>query len=189
LTLILFVRGFAWGKIYTMPPERKIIRLAPNRYLGRGTYFVTCCTDGRRPIFRDSARASWIIQTLKTVSESTGFKVHAYCVMPDHLHVVVEGCSDDCDLGRFVKALKQLTAFHSKKESGETLWQRRFYDHILRPSDSLDAVAWYVWLNPVRAGLCTDAKTYPHSGSFTSDWGGKVQSKEDWVPPWKSETP
>jgi putative transposase len=152
-------------------------------------YFVTFCTDGRRPVFRDSARASWIVQTLRTVSEATGFQVHAFCVMPDHVHIVVEGSADQSDLGRFVKTFKQLTAFHYKKESGETLWQRRFYEHIVRPSDSLDAVIWYVWLNPVRAGLCVDAKSYPHSGSFTSDWGRKPQAEIGWVPPWKGDHP
>jgi len=186
-----FVRAwfFVRGNIYTMPSERKIIRLAPNRYLGRNIYFVTFCTDGRRPAFQPSDQAIWIIQTLKQVSDASGFQVHAYCVMPDHVHIVVEGASDMSDLGQFVKAFKQLTAFHYKKRSGQALWQRRFYEHILRPSDSLDAVIWYVWLNPVRAELCADPKSYPHSGSFTSDWGDKPQNKDGWMPPWKEDHP
>jgi len=168
-----------------MIPERKKIRLAVSRYLGRGIYFVTMCCEGRRPIFRDSLLASWIVEKLKVVSEANGFGVHAYCVMPDHIHVIVEGLRNGSDMERFVKAFKQGTGFEYKKKSGQHLWQRRYYDHILRATDSLDAVMWYVWLNPVRAGLCANAWNYPHSGSFTMDWSGEVQNAVGWVPPWK----
>jgi putative transposase len=184
LTLFVNLTFCTWSNIRTMQSERKIIRLVLNRYLGRNIYFVTFCTHGRRPVFGDSERASWIIQTLRTVSESSGFRVHSYCVMPDHVHAVIEGSAGDSDLGRFVKAFKQSTAFHYKKELGESLWQRRYYEHILRPSDSLDAIIWYVWMNPVRAGLCAEPKSYPHSGSFTSDWGSVPRSEIGWIPPW-----
>lgn len=106
--------------------------------------------------------------------------------MPDHFHLIVEGAQDESDLVHFAKTLKQLTAFRYKQETGERLWQRRYYDHILRGNDSLDQVLWYVWLNPVRAGLCTDARSYPYSGSFTLDWNEKPRSEAAWVPPWKA---
>jgi len=103
--------------------------------------------------------------------------------MPDHFHLIVEGARDESDLAHFAKTLKQLTAFRYKQQSGQRLWQSRYYDHILRASDSLDRVLWYVWLNPVRAGLCPDPHTYPYSGSFTLDWNNKMQADENWVPP------
>jgi putative transposase len=168
-----------------MLPERKNIRLPRTQYVGRNTYFLTLCCEDRRPIFRDASHASSIVQALETIAESKSFLVHAYCVMPDHVHLVVEGSRDDSDLERFAKTFKQVTAYQHKRESGERLWQTRFYDHILRGTDSLDAVAWYAWLNPVRVGLCSDARIYPYSGSLTVDWNGKAQSEKRWVPQWK----
>jgi putative transposase len=150
-----------------MLPERKSNRLARSRYLGRNIYFVTVCCDGRRRVFCDSLTASSIVRNLKTVSESNSFLVHGYCVMPDHVHAVVEGARDESDLNEFVRVFKQVTAFHYKKEHGEQLWQKGYYDHVLRASDSLDAVLWYVWLNPVRAGLCMDARSYPEPQTWT----------------------
>jgi putative transposase len=191
-----------------MLPERKTIRLDPSRYLGRNIYFLTFCCEGRARVFGNADRALWIVEMIRKeavdrieaqprkeaahlkvapTKENTKdeFLVHAYCAMPDHVHVVVEGASDGSDVGRFVKAFKQVTAFYYKQETGERLWQKKYYDHILRGSDSLDAVMWYVWLNPVRAGLCEDARSYAYSGSFTLDWNGKSLSVEKWVPPWK----
>jgi REP-associated tyrosine transposase len=168
-----------------MLPERKTIRLDHSKYLGRNIYFLTFCCEDRFRVFENADLATWIVQMLRKISEMEGFLAHAYCVMPDHVHVVVEGKCDESDVGRFVKAFKQVTAFHFKQETGERLWQKKYYDHILRGSDSLDAVMWYVWLNPVRAGLCEDARSYAYSGSFTLDWNGKSLSVEKWVPPWK----
>jgi putative transposase len=170
-----------------MLPERKTIRLDHSRYQGRRIYFLTFCCEERRRVFADTAQAVLMILALKRVSEAEGFRVHAYCVMMDHVHVVAEGSREESDVVRFVKAFKQLTAFHYKAETGGRLWQKKYYDHILRAADSLNAVVWYVWLNPVRAGLCADARSYPHSGSMTMDWNGKPKSDVAWAPPWKSQ--
>jgi putative transposase len=165
-----------------MHRERKIIRLAQPKYYGRNIYFLTFCCEGRQPVFHDSSLASSIVSTLKNVSESTAFLVHGYCFMPDHFHLVIEGAHDESDLVHFAKTLKQLTAFRYKQETGQRLWQRRYYDHILRTNDSLDQVLWYVWLNPVRANLCTDARSYPYSGSFTLDWNIRFKPKRSGFP-------
>jgi len=170
-----------------MLPERKTIRLDHSRYLGCGIYFLTFCCEGRSRVFENADRARWIVQTLRKVSETEGFLVHAYCVMPDHVHVVVEGAQHASDSGKFVKAFKQVTAFYYEQETGERLWQKKYYDHVLRVSDSLDTVMWYVWLNPVRAGLAAEARSYEHSGSFTLDWNHEAQSARKWVPPWKDQ--
>lgn len=171
-----------------MRPGRKNIRLPAPRYIGRGIHFLTFCCERRRRIFSEAPRATWLINSLRDVSNANSFSVHAFCIMPDHAHYLVEGRQDTCDLLHFTKSFKQITAFHFKKESRERLWQRSLYDHILRPKESLDAVAWYIWLNPVRAGLCQFAKEYPYSGSFTLEWNTVASPEEGWTPPWTRPT-
>ena len=78
--------------------------------------------------------------------------------MPDHVHILVEGQESASDLRRFVKALKQRTGFLYQREVHEQLWQKKFYDHILRRNDAPDTVAWYIWMNPVRKGICAQPK-------------------------------
>ena len=108
--------------------------------------------------------------------------------MPDHIHFLCEGLSDNSDLVQFVDALKQRTAstaYGFKKTHGQRLWQMRYYDHILRPSESPDAVGWYIWMNPVRKGFCSQPDRYPHSGSFTGQWENMSRPEIEWVPAWK----
>jgi hypothetical protein len=78
--------------------------------------------------------------------------------MPDHLHLLVSG-GDRSRLIRFVQHFKQATGHRSPG-----LWQRSFYDRILRYEEVVEEVAFYIWSNPVQAGLVEDAKDYAYSG-------------------------
>jgi hypothetical protein len=71
------------------------------------------------------------------------------------------------------------------RATGQQLWQKKFYDHILRAEDSPSAVSWYIWMNPVRKGFCSQPVAYPFSGSFTKPWREMIQPSEMWVPTWK----
>jgi putative transposase len=168
---------------------RKNIRLPATQYLGQRWHFVTICCESRRHVFANTQNASRLIEELRRAASATAFAVFAYCVMPDHLHLLVQGIQASSNLSMFVKALKQKTAYQFAREFHRALWQRKFYDHILRPDDSVEAVAAYVWLNPVRKGLCSRAQDYPFSGSFTVDWKQIVPPSEPWLPAWKTKLP
>ena len=105
--------------------------------------------------------------------------------MPDHLHFISEGLSDTCDLVKFVDAFKQRTAYEFSKLHRERLWQRRYYDHILRPNEAVESVVCYIWWNPVRKGLCAQPNSYPLSGSQTIDWMKTSSVPTNWKPHWK----
>lgn len=179
------------GRIHYYPVmvfPRKPIRLPHSDYLGCRWFFLTTCCDERRPLFSSEPLARQFVDLLRTESVESSFAVHAYCVMPDHVHLLVEGLKPGCDLVQFIKILKQKSGFAHAKNTGTRLWQRFFYDHVLRPNDSADGVAWYIWLNPVRAGLCTAPQDYHFSGSFTVDWQSRIAPRKLWFPPWKSAT-
>ena len=87
--------------------------------------------------------------------------------MPDHVHLLVTGLTDGADLRRFVKSAKQSSGQRYAKGEGERLWQESYYDHVVRPEESLFHLARYVIENPVKAGLVTDPRRYGHCGSDT----------------------
>ncbi len=90
-------------------------RLKDFNYKGYQRYFVTICTHERNPIFKDNAMVRELIRVLKDTSKNSfGFKVWAYCFMPDHLHLLVEGESHDSDLKRFISSYKQHTGYYYK---------------------------------------------------------------------------
>jgi REP element-mobilizing transposase RayT len=105
--------------------------------------------------------------------------------MPDHMHFLAQGLADSSNGMKLVEAFKQETAIGFN--GGARLWQFKYYDHILRAKDSPDAVAWYIWLNPVRKGFCKTPSDYPYLGSFSQIGTQLLQSspRAAWDPPWK----
>jgi len=86
--------------------------------------------------------------------------------MPDHVHLLTEGRSEDSDAKRFIAHAKQLSGFHFKKRfDGERLWQRYGFERTLRGNEPILRVARYMLENPVRAGLVTRVQDYPFLGS------------------------
>jgi putative transposase len=166
--------------------RRKPNRLGDECYLGRRAYFLTLCTAERRELLTRAEFVGGLVSLLRSTCTSQGFNGYAYCFMPDHLHLVATGQSDSASLPRFLQAFKSLGARESWKHSIEHLWQKGFYDHVLRDGDSLDAAAWYALLNPVRAGLVRRAEEWPYSGSFVFAWPGLRAVSQVFIPPWKS---
>ena len=166
--------------------SRKNIRLPLRKYLGKQIYFVTVCCDGRRPVFSDPKLANLAVEILLGTAEKASFSVHAYSVMPDHVHVLVGGFVENCDLLGFMSAFKQKTGFAFKKSLGRPLWQSKYYDYILRKADELESVATYIWLNPVRKNLCVAPQDYAYSGSQTIDWKARCAPAYCWTPPWRA---
>ena len=148
---------------------KKRIRLKDFGYKGFYRYFVTICTLDKKPIFTDGVLVGWLIELLREKSKLFRFKVWAYCFMPDHLHLLIEGEHDDSDMRRFVSAYKQQAGFYYKKETGLSLWQINYYEHVLRKEEDTRSVARYIFSNPVRKGLVEDFKDYTFLGSFEFD--------------------
>ena len=140
-------------------------RLTNFDYRGSYAYSITCSTEQRKPYFKQKAIVDSILLTLKETSKEIGFNIYAYCFMPDHLHLLLVG-EEDSSLHKFMKLFKQRSSFVFRKAYGNSLWQRSYYDHILRKEEALNDVALYIFNNPVRKGLVTNYKGYPFSGSF-----------------------
>ncbi|HWZ99513.1 MAG TPA: transposase [Candidatus Dormibacteraeota bacterium] len=167
--------------------RRKNIRLPAREYHGTKGYFLTICCEKRAPLFANAERARLIVDAIRDCAEKTRFRLHAYCVMPDHVHVLVEGSDKNSDGTIFVKRFKQKTGFLFRDLAEGLVWQRYFHDHILRKAEDCDGVAWYIWMNPVRKGMVQVAWEYEFSGSGTVDWTPPLNctTSKEWTPPWK----
>jgi putative transposase len=141
-------------------------RLADSLYIGVRTYSLTICCDERRIVLTEQAARDIVLTELRRTSCSYRIAVLTYCLMPDHIHLVARGEARDSDCLAFMRIFKQTTAFRWKQQSGQRLWQRSFYDHVLRDGEDAKDVVKYVLANPVRAKLVASPKDYPHSGSF-----------------------
>jgi len=167
----------------------KNIRLSSTNYKGRQCYFVTLCCAARRRIFSSPTACRWLIEILRTESEARAFAIHAYCAMPDHFHFLAEGLLPTSDLTNFVLTLKLKATRPYFRKKARALWQKKFFDHILRPSERLEPVAYYIWMNPVRKGLSRSVGEYPFAGSFTQMSAHIESSNSVWTRPWESKAP
>jgi putative transposase len=140
-------------------------RLPGFDYLGRYRYFLTFCTFERRKAFSDPKTATCVLTPFRRTAQTSAFVILAYCIMPDHVHLLVEGTTSSADFTRFVKRLKQSSGQIYSRSTKQRLWQEGYYDRVLRPTDDAKLVARYIVANPVRAGLVRGLAEYPHIGS------------------------
>jgi putative transposase len=102
-----------------------------------------------------------------------GIAVGRYVIMPDHIHLFVCG-SNDFELGRWMGMLKQClekavpapASSAGRRLQKTPIWQRRFFDHVLRNEESYAQKWQYVRDNPVRAGFVDNADQWPYAGEI-----------------------
>jgi len=140
-------------------------RLTSFDYVGRCRYFLTICTDFRRPYFISHSIVDATVVQIRRAAGDEKFALVAYCFMPDHLHLLIEGTADDADFKRFLARAKQLSAYAFSRAHGRRLWQEGGFERVFRGEESTIAVARYILENPIRAGLAAAIEEYPFSGS------------------------
>ena len=153
------------------------------RYYSAGNiYFVTTVTHLRRPILGEHIDLcqTAIQRTIRRFSVA----IPAWVTMPEHVHLICE--PRDLDLSQIMKNLKENFAFLYRQRIGARagcVWQRRFWDHVIRDQNDLNRHIDYIHYNPVKHGLARAPREYPHSsfqdylarGLYPFDWGEKEQ--------------
>ena len=127
-------------------------------------YFVTACTWQRNRILAERS----VHESLLVFAENGpahGAWLGAFVLMPDHLHAFVALDDMIISLSQWMKSLKN-TVSKTLKVNGITPphWQKGYFDHVLRTSESY-SIKWdYVRENPVRAGLVGRREEWPYHG-------------------------
>ena len=158
----------------TETARHKRIRLDRDVYAQTGyVCSITVATVARRALFTEPALATIVVEVLKQRAEATGVRVYAYCLMPDHLHLLLSP-SESCNIIDFVGGVKSLSQRQLRYAGVQgTVWQKSFYDRFLRREEDIPIAVKYVLANPFREGLVDDWHKYPYSGSQT---GGVIQN-------------
>ena len=155
-----------------------------------GTYFFTVNLLERRrrllvervDLLRDVVRATQAVRP---------FVLLAWVILPDHLHCIWRLPDGDADnsnrwaqikagFSRRLPATERRSAYRlSRRERG--IWQRRYWEHLVRDPDDLRHHVDYIHFNPVKHGHVDRAADWPHSsfrawverGAYSLDWGEK----------------
>jgi len=148
----------------------KKIRLEGDVYKTIGlSCFVTICTKYGRKVFLNKFLANDFLGLVKKHSQKNDVPVYAYCIMPDHVHLLISA-SEKKDIISFVREIKSLStriAWDYNHHGG--VWQTSFYDHFLRKDEDCREVTNYIIQNPVRKGIVDDWRDYQFCGSLVYD--------------------
>jgi putative transposase len=136
-----------------------------------GTFFFTANLADRR-----STLLTEHIKLLRAAyayaAERQPFETVAICVMPEHLHCIWRLPPEDHDYplrwrllkSRFSKSLPPEADSRPGRRKGERgIWQRRFWEHLIRDDEDLSRHVDYIHFNPVKHGLVEDPDDWPHS--------------------------
>jgi putative transposase len=133
---------------------------APPRTAIAGTFFITAITYNRGRLFQVEARAKLFIETLQHYRAEGLYKLYAFVVMPDHVHLLLT--TDDLP-----KAMQHIKGGFSRRvDSKVTVWQRGFTDHLVLNREHFESRRRYIHENPVRERLVESAEKYPYSSAF-----------------------
>ena len=129
-------------------------------------YFITSNSEARIPVFADPQVADIVIRALYHLRFKGMMKLHAFVLMPDHLHFVASLGPRE-DLPRLIHSLKSYTAKEINRRFAQKgkVWQRGYYSHGIRNErDAVEKID-YIMKNPVRAGLSESVEDYNFSSA------------------------
>lgn len=112
-------------------------------------------------VLRD-VRCAQIVAESLLHHDTERYALHAWCVMPNHVHVLVATCAEH-ELGAIVQAWKGFTAKQMNTLLGRKgrLWAADYFDRFMRDEDHYQATKTYIEMNPVKAGLCAKPEDWP----------------------------
>ena len=157
-------------------PKRKRIRLTDYDYSTSGVYFITTCSRDREPLFwsktfpvaagaaisrplnavpipyKLTAHGEIVEQAINNIPECySGVSIDKYVIMPDHVHLLMRIENN----GRLIAAptvntvVGQMKRWASK-QAGISLWQKSYYEHVIRNAVDYEETYTYIEGNPTR---------------------------------------
>jgi len=133
----------------------------PQRTTSEGTFFITTITFNRRRLFQVPANAELFLETLQHYRTDGAYKLHAFVVMPDHVHLLLTPNAKT--ISQTMNLIKG--GFSRRLASNFPIWQRGFADHLILNAGHFESRRLYIHQNPVRANLTTDPELYPYSSA------------------------
>jgi putative transposase len=162
-----------------MRPKREAVR--GNKY----AYFISTQTQARKPLFRLERLARLMLSTLDHYDE-TSYRLHAYVLMPDHLHLLITPFDT---IEKAVQLIKGGFSFRAKRElewAGE-IWQPGFTDHRIRDEEDWLRHLGYIRMNPVKAKLVGDGDVYEFMGFPREDFPQGLKPRDSGAPDVRAE--
>jgi putative transposase len=155
------------------------------------SYFFTVVTHNRRPFLCEPDNINLLRDSFKRVMQQHPFIIDAVVILPDHLHCIWTLPSEDADFSTRWRLIKgwfsrrcsieyqdEVSASRKSKQE-KAVWQRRFWEHLVRDEQDFINHVDYIHYNPVKHGLVSSPKDWQYSSFhryikrdiYNVDWG------------------
>jgi len=146
-----------------------------------GFYFITSHTLDFKPIFKDKKLLKVLLSSFKKVKNSLNFSLYAYVFLLNHFHVILQ-TTKKYDLSYIMFRLKGFSSREINKKrriKGKSIWQDRYYDHIIRNERDFEKHFDYIHYNPKKHKLVNKPENWKWSsyryflkkGNYEIRWG------------------
>jgi putative transposase len=135
------------------------VRIAPQE---TRTYMVRAVTAGRRSFLQVTATAELLEQTILDYRSQGKFLLHAFVIMPDHLHALITP-APDVSLEKAMQFIKGGFSFRLKSKLD--VWMRSFNESQIMDKEKFSNCVRYIEENPVRRGLVSTPQAHPFSSA------------------------
>jgi putative transposase len=129
---------------------RKNLRLKHYDYQSNGGYFISICTNFKKPLIQIQEKLiiEYVLHDL--VKRFKGLTIDYYVIMSNHIHMILLLEQASVSLSKIIQAFKSLTTLHLKKQgyNANAFWQRNYYEHVIRNEKSLRQIREYIQNNP-----------------------------------------
>lgn len=138
----------------------------PRLELAGGIHHVYARGNRRQAIYLSDRDRTLYLELLAQVVKRQGWSCLAYCLMKNHVHLLVE--TPQPNLGAGMGRMHGLYAqtFNKTHRHSGHLFQGRFGSVLIKTDEQLLTVARYIALNPVEAGMCESADDWPWGSHF-----------------------
>jgi putative transposase len=152
-----------WRLAGSLPRERSFLP----EHLTSGVAFAAfdALLDAGRsgPLHLRIPEIAAIVQEQLLSSAST---LHAYVIMPNHVHVLWTPRKSLPELVRLVKGATAMRANRILRLEGQRFWEAEYFDRLVRSGEELDRIRRYIEMNPVKAALVARAEDFEWSSAY-----------------------
>jgi len=146
--------------------EERKHRLSPENYIGLVQASFTICTKNKTELFTKDEIVNEFVDKLRIANNKYEIANWCYMFMPDHIHILNEGRTDNSDLLKGMNLFKQYCSYYLSKNNIGVKLQKDYYDHIHKEEEELVKQIRYLLENPVRKGLVENWEDYKYKGSL-----------------------
>lgn len=138
----------------------------PRVYVEGAVYYITCKGAYNERLFGDEKDYMMYQELLKKYRDEHGFKLYAYCLMPQHLHLLIEP-SPAAEISEIMRSLNTAYPkyFNNRYQRRGHLFRERFKACLIEKDSYLADVISHIHRNPIRLNLAASAQEYPYSSA------------------------